>query len=69
MALKGFTKEEEKKFMAGVELTTKMQEYAVEYGYNELIPKLISTIGHIKGGISFSNARDQLSNEVKRFKH
>ena len=67
--LKGFTKKEKTKFLAGVDLVTKMQDYAISYGYKELIRELISAIVTIKGGISFSNARDQLSTEVKRYKH
>lgn len=67
MSLKGFTKPEEKEFLAGVNLTTVLHEYAVNYGYNKLIERLISANSSIRGGISFNNAKSGLSHAVKTF--
>jgi len=50
----------------GAQISNLLKDYHIKYGEDKFISLLISSFTHTRGGISFNNGRDQLSNLIKK---
>jgi len=46
------------------QISNLLKDYYIKYGKDKFTQLLISSYTHIKGGISFNNGREQLSNDI-----